>query len=230
MRRNGRRRHRRDWRRCTAVARALERGRIAGGDSPGVGRCRSRARIAPARARHLRRRRRGARRRKRDAGRHRCRGGHTRPGSGGVAARWRRVRQGARVVAWHSGRPGSSSRRAHRIVDACARRDAAPCRGPGGFGRAHEPVPDSGARPLPGDWADTRRRGRRGIRQGREAPRARLSGRARDRSRGADRQRSCLRFSCDAVDARRIEMPRSRPATAYCRPTSRAGSISASAG
>ena len=58
---------------------------------------------------------------------------------------------------------------------------------------------------APVDRPDARRCGRRGLRQGRLAPRARLSGRTGDRSAGAHRRRPGGRFPLRPHDARRSQ-------------------------
>ena len=125
----------------------LERRRVAGGDPSRVGRRRARARVAPARARHLRRRRGGARRRRAstldDIGAVAVTQG---PGLVGSLLVGVAFAQGARLVARHPGRAGSPSRRAHRVAHARARRAAAAGRGAGRVGRAHQPVSRSASR------------------------------------------------------------------------------------
>ena len=86
MQRDGRGRGQHHARRRPAVEDAIERDRLPGAYPSGVGRCRARAGLAPARSRHLRRRRSGPVRRGGDARRDRRVGRHAGAGSGGRPA------------------------------------------------------------------------------------------------------------------------------------------------
>ena len=142
---------------------------------------------------HLRarqpRRRAGARRGGRDAGRDRAGGGHPGPGAGGRAARrllTAKALAAARELPFAAGRSSAGSRRG----ELPASPDPIRRRRPGGSLRAAVPVPDRQrrthaararhrARRLRGARPHARRRGRRGLRQGREDARPGLSRRAR---------------------------------------------------
>ena len=75
-------------------------------------------------------------------------------------------------------RPGRAGRRATRVPARRARRQRRP----------HVPRRDARPPDLPAARPDGRRRGGRGVRQGRAAARARLSGRPRDHARGRRRE------------------------------------------
>ena len=231
LRRNGGRRRRGDRRRRPPLADPFERRRVAGRDSPRVGRRGPGARVAAARPRHLRRVRSGARRG----------GRHDRGRSDAVA-----VTQGpglvgsllvgvafAKALAWSRGIPVVPVHHLAGHIESLT------------LAHGELPLPaavlvvSGGHTSLyfilePGhyqlDRADARRRGGGGVRQGGKAARSRVPGRAGDRSRRARGQRSRVRFSRDALDARRSQCPEGDRATGSCPPTSPAGSISASAG
>ena len=112
------------------------------------------------------------------------------PGLGRLAADRRRVREGRGRRRRLAARRGPSSGRPHRIARAAERRAAAAgassssC--PGGHTSLYlveRPGRYRAAQPH------ARRCGGRGVRQGREAARPRLSGRTGDRSSGQDRER-----------------------------------------
>ena len=90
------------------------------------------------------------------------------------------------------------SRRPHRIARAAERRAAAARDRAGRVGRPHQPVSRRAPGPLPAPQPHAGRCGGRGVRQGGEAARPRLSGRTGDRSARGDRQRPRRR----AADAR----------------------------
>ena len=194
MRRDRGRGRRGDRRARQAVARPLQRHRLAGRDAPGVGRRRPRARLAPAPARHLRRARARPRRRRRRLARPRRGRGHAGARPGRVAAR-RRL-QAAKSVALSLGLPLVAVHHLAGHIESLFLHN-----GP-------LPLPAvvlvvSGGhtslylmprrRRVPPDRPHPRRRGGRGLRQGGQAARPRLPGRAGDRPRVQGRQRSRLR-------------------------------------
>ena len=171
LRRDGRRRHRRDRRSGEALGAQVQHRRVAGRDPPRVGRSRARTGLAPAPPRHLRRRRSRARDR-----RGLVRGSGRRSGDAGTwprrfAAGRRVVCEVAGVVVRDSARAGASSGRAHRVAGAAARGIAAAGRGARRLRRPYEPLPGSRAGPIRADWTNERRRGGGGLRQGGEAAR-----------------------------------------------------------
>ena len=124
---------------------------------------------------------RGARGRVDGARRHRAHRRHAGPGPRRRAARRALGREGPRVGGRHPARPGRPSPGPRRDALSRARPARAAVHVPARERRPHAgPV---GARPdgLRGARLDARRRGRRGVRQGRPAARARLPGRGGDR-------------------------------------------------
>ena len=161
-----------------------QRRRLAGRAARAVGRDRAGGRRARPPALDRARARRGLGGRRRDLGRHRRRRRHLRSRPGRLAAGRDQLRQGARLgprQAAHRGQPPRGPR--------LRRLAARPGRGRGGQAGADLParrprrqwrphVPGRDARPpdLPAARHDRRRRGRRGVRQGRPAAGPRLSG------------------------------------------------------
>ena len=154
-----------------------------------------------------------------DARRHRrhCRDARARAGR--LAARRRVVRQVARRLARAAAGAGAPPRGPHRVALPPQRPPAAASRGARRVGRAHEPLRGDRTRAYQLAGPHARRCGGGGLRQGREAARARVSGRAGDRSGGR----------ATATIARSISRRCASPTRIGARPTIPAGSISASA-
>ena len=204
LRRNLGRGRRGDRRRGEAVGDPLQRRRLAGRDPSRVGRRRARARVAPAHPRHLRRRRARAGRRRSPPGAisapspsRRARAWSARCSSACRSPRRRRLRAGLPLVAVHH--------LAGHIESLVLQNGELPL-------PAVVLVVSGGHTSLylverPGTYQllepHARRCGGRGVRQGRQAARPRLSGRAGDRSAREDGQRPRGRAADDAPDARR---------------------------
>ena len=131
--------------------------------------------------------------------------------------RARRLAAGRRVVREGGGRgcrraaywrpsPGGP----HRIARPAERRDAAAGGRARRLWRAHEPLSRDRSRSIRAPQPDARRRGGRGVRQGGEAARPRLSRRSGDRPARRDRQRSRGSAADDAADARGSERSRTQ--------------------
>ena len=205
LRRNLGGRRRGNRRRGAPVGDPIERRRVAGAHSSRVGRRRAGARLAPAHPRHLRRRRARPRRGRRHLVRSRRRRRDARAGARRIAARRRLVREGRR------GRRGLPLVAVHHLAghieSLVLQNGELPLPSvvlvvSGGHTSLYlvdRPGPLSAAEP------DARRCGGRGVRQGREAARPRLSRRPGDRSPRAQRQRSRDRAADDAADARGSE-------------------------
>ena len=113
--------------------------------------------------------------------------GHARAGIGGIVAGRADVREGSRAgERGRDGRRESYRGSPARAVAGKSNRDAVPRAGR--FGRPHGAVRGRGFRALPAHRAHARRRGRRSVRQGREADGAGLSGRPGDRRDVAARE------------------------------------------
>ena len=224
VRRDRRGGRRRDRRARQALARPLQRHRLAGRAAPRVGRRRPRARLAPAPARHLRRARAGAGRRRHRLARSRRGRGDAGARPGRLAARRAAGGQVGGAVARAAARAGPSPRRPYRVADPPQRPAAAAGGRPGRLGRPHQPLPDARRRRIPPDRPHPRRRGGGGLRQGRQAPRPRVSGRAGDRSRVQGRQRSRLRPAAGQDHAQGSRHP---DRSASARPASRRRSSTA---
>ena len=134
------------------------------------------------------------------------------PGPRRLAARRRVVRQGARLVARHSGRSGAPPRRAHRVADARARRAAAARRRPRRLRRAHQPVSRL-ASPASYQLIGRTRDDAAGEAYDKVAKLLGLGypGGPVDRSARAAGQRSRDSFSGDAADARGSQRAADRP-------------------
>ena len=127
---------------------------------------------------------------------------HAGPRPRRVAARRRVVREGRGRRGGPAARRRAPSGRPHRIARAAERRAAAAVGRARRLRRPHQPVSRRAPGALPAAQPHARRCGGRGVRQGGEAARPRLSGRAGHRSAGEDRQRSRGRAADDAADAR----------------------------
>ncbi len=132
-----------------------------------------------------------------------------RPRADRRADRRRRLRQGHGAVTRHPVRRGQSPRspRADRTAARPGRaRGCLPLSAPAAVGRAL-PVPRGrGRRPLPAARRHHRRRGRRGVRQGREAARPRLARRPRAGAPGPRRRPGTRAVSPPAAGPARLRL------------------------